>query len=149
MERNELTNIISKVLIPLGFKKKGNYWVINGSEITKMVNLQKSQFSNRFYINWGFIVSSIFLDGMMHICNRVTSINKSENLRIDELLDLEYDIPDEVRESELKNILRKNLVDKINQINTESDLKMYLESLSPVHSNLIPLVVKRHFNLPE
>ena len=68
MKKKELSDAIGEVLIPNGFKKKGDYWLINGEEITKMVNLQKSQFSNRFYLNYGYIIKSIPLNNlMMHI----------------------------------------------------------------------------------
>jgi len=75
MEKKELASILSEVLVPIGFKKKGNYLVINGDEITKMVNLQKSQFGTYFYINYGYILNSIPLDDMMHIYNGVTSLD--------------------------------------------------------------------------
>ena len=54
MRKKELTDILSELFIPIGFKRKGNFWVINGDVLTKMVNLQKSQFSNRFYINYHY-----------------------------------------------------------------------------------------------
>lgn len=147
MEKKQLASILSEVLVPIGFKKKGNYWVVNGAEITKMVNLQKSQFNNIFYINYGYILNAIPLDGMMHIYNRVASTDKVENLRIDELLNLVNNIPDEERASDLKNILLKILAHKISSVNTEADL---LEELKKQpHLNNIPLVVKRHLHLPE
>lgn len=40
MEKKELASILNEIFVPIGFKKKGDYWVINGDEITKMVNLQ-------------------------------------------------------------------------------------------------------------
>ena len=53
MKKKELASILSEILVAIGFKKKGNYWVVNGAEITKMINLQKSQFrqllQNRTY----------------------------------------------------------------------------------------------------
>ena len=76
MDRKELINILNEVLVPIGFKRKGNYWVMIGNEITKMVNLQKSNYGNFFYINYGYILQSIQLDNvMMHIYNRVTSLD--------------------------------------------------------------------------
>ena len=57
MEKKDLINILSEMLVPIGFKRKGNYWVVNGDEITKMVNLQKSQYGNSFYINYDYIVA--------------------------------------------------------------------------------------------
>lgn len=147
MEKKELASILNEVLVPIGFKKKGNYWVVNGTEITKMVNLQKSQFSNKFYVNYGYILKSIPLDDMMHIYNRVASFDNKENKRIDELLDLESNIPDEERESDLKKILLEKLAHKISSVNTEADI---LEELKKQpHLNTIPLIVKRHFHLPE
>lgn len=148
MEKKELASILSEVLVPIGFKKKGNYWVMNGTEITKMVNLQKSQFGNSFYINYGYILNAIPLGNlMMHIYYRVASTDKVENLRIDELLNLESNISKEDRASELKNVLLEKLAQKVSFINTEADI---LEELKKrPHLNNIPLVVKRHFHLPE
>lgn len=148
MEKKELANILSDVLVPIGFKKKGDYWVLNGAEITKMVNLQKSQFSNSFYINYGYILNAIPLGNlMMHIYNRVASTDKVENLRIDELLNFENNISDEERASDLKRILLEKLAHRISSVNTEADV---LEELKQQpHLNNIPLVVKRHLHLPE
>lgn len=148
MEKKELANILSEILVPIGFKKKGNYWVVNGAEITKMVNLQKSQFSNSFYINYGYILNAIPLNGLtMHIFGGLGSLDSNENTRIKELLNLENNISDEERASDLKKVLLEKLVHKINLVNTEADV---LEELKKQpHLNNVPLVVKRHFNLPE
>ncbi len=139
---------MSEILVPIGFKKKGNYWVVNGAEITKMVNLQKSQFSNSFYINYGYILNAIPLNGLtMHIFGGLGSLDSNENTRIKELLNLENNISDEERASDLKKVLLEKLVHKINLVNTEADV---LEELKKQpHLNNVPLVVKRHFNLPE
>jgi hypothetical protein len=147
MEKKELASILSEVLIPIGFKKKGNYWVVNGNEITKMVNLQKSQFGNFFYINYGYILNAISLDGVMHIYKRSASLDKNENLRIDELLDLDNNISNEDRARELKKMLFEMLIENINVVNTEADVLNELKKRP--HLNDISLVVKRHFNLPE
>lgn len=147
MEKKELASILSEILVPIGFKKKGNYWVMNGGEITKMVNLQKSQFSNRFYINYGYSLKTIPLEDMMHIYNRVASFDNNENKRIDEILDLESNIPNEERASELRKILLEKLVHKISSVNTEADVLEELKKRPQL--NDISLVVKRYFNLPE
>ncbi|MCW3162843.1 DUF4304 domain-containing protein [Chryseobacterium oryctis] len=146
MEKKELINIISNVLSPIGFKRKGNSWVFNDSSINKIVNLQKSQFGNYYYINYGYILNAIPLNDMMHIYNRVTSINIDEREEINLLLNLESNISDKEREDGLKKVLQKELVDKIQSINIEDDL---LEELrNRPHLNDIPLVVKQYFQLP-
>jgi len=148
MEKKELANIISEVLIPIGFKKKGNYWVINGDAITKMVNLQKSQFSNSFYINYGYILQSIPLDNeMMHIYNRVTSVDIEERNRLKELLNLDNNISNAERATELKQLIFDKLVTHIQSVNTEEDLLNELKKRPQL--NDVPLIVKKHFSLAE
>lgn len=147
MDKKELVNILSEIFVPFGFKKKGNYWVINNDAITKVVNLQKSQFGNYFYINYGYIIDSIPLDGMMHIYKRVDSSDKDENLRLNKLLDLESDIYKDDRANELKKVLLEKIVQEFNRVNTEADILGELKKQP--HLNNIPLAVKRHFNLSE
>lgn len=148
MEKKELASILNEILVTIGFKKKGNYWVINNNEITKMVNLQKSRFSNSYYINYGYILNSIPLNGLaMHVFSSFGSKENNENTKIKELLDLEHNISNEDRANELKIALLEKLASKISSVNTELDV---LEELKKQpHLNNIPLVVKRHFNLPK
>lgn len=148
MEKKELAGILSEVLVTIGFKKKGNYWVVNGDEITKMINLQKSQFSNSYYINYGYILNNLPLGKhTMHIFKGLGSLDSSENTKIKELLDLENNISNEDRANELKKVLFEKLVSKISIVNTEADV---LEELKKQPNlNNIPLVVKRHFSLQE
>jgi len=146
MEKKELASILNTVLSPIGFKKKGDYWTINGDEITKMVNLQKSKFTNSFYINYGYILKSIPLNNlMMHVFKGFGSIDKTEQQLITRLLDLENNIPEIERENELKKILLEILVSNIQEVNTEEDILRELKKRP--HLNDIPLVVKKHFNL--
>ena len=145
MNKKELIRILSQVFIPSGFRKKGNYWVMTGEEITKMINLQKSKYGNFYYINYGYNINSIPLDkGMMHIYNRVTSFNAEERDRITFLLNLDSSVSDEQREYELKQILER-LISNIQSVNSEDSLLNELKNRS--HLNDIPLVVKKHFNI--
>ena len=146
MEKKELADTLSELLTPMGFKKKGNFWVINGDILTKIINLQKSQFSNSFYINYGYIIKSIPLENvMMHVFSGFGSIDVNENTRIKELLNFENNIIDEDRKRELKKLIFDKLVSKIQTVNTEEDLLNELKSRP--HLNDIPLNVKKYFNL--
>jgi hypothetical protein len=148
MEKKELASILSEILVPIGFKKKSNYWVINGDVITKMINLQKSNYSNSFYINYGYILNSIPLGNLMvHVYNRVTSLDVEERNRITFLLDLESNISDEERTKALKEMLQSKLIAKVQTVNTEEDLLAELKKRP--HLNDITLAVKQHFNLAE
>jgi hypothetical protein len=149
MEKKDLVNLLNEILAPIGFKRKGNNWVINGEVMTKIVNLQKSQFGNLFYINYGYILKALPLDGFVtHVESRVGFYTKDENLRLHELLDLDSNISDEERMKILKGILQDKLVSKIKPINTEEDLSNELKK-HPEQQLSLTLAVKRHLNLPE
>jgi hypothetical protein len=146
MERKDLTKIFDKVFVPSGFKKKGNYWVNNKGEVTKIINLQKSNFSNLYYVNWGYILKSIPLENLlMHIFNRLTSVDAVERERINRLLDLENEIPDEERSEQVKVILTDKLLVDIQSVNSEADLLKELQSGRNPHT--IPGFVKSYFGL--
>jgi Domain of unknown function (DUF4304) len=146
MVKNDLINIINEILVPIGFKRKGNYWVFNGKQIAKIVNLQRSNFGDLFYVNYGFTLKSIPSDGgSMHIYNRLTSPDADERNKINLLLGGDDNIPYQERRTDLSQILHNNLLSKIQSVNSEQDI---LEELScRPHLNDIPVVVKRHFNL--
>ena len=146
MDRVGLANALSEILLPIGFKKKGNYWVINVEEIAKLVNLQKSQYGNHYYINFGYIIKSIPLNGlMMHIYQRLAFTDKNENLRIKELLDLENSIPDQNRKNELIQFIQHKMICDIQKTNTENDILNELKQRTQL--NDVPLIVKKHFGL--
>ncbi|XHR95955.1 DUF4304 domain-containing protein [Mucilaginibacter sp. UC70_90] len=146
MKKKELVNILNEMLNPLGFKKKGNYWLINNNVITKMINLQKSNYGDAFYINYGYIIHAIPLGSLtMHVYNRVTSVNEEERNRIAFLLNLETTISDEERTKALKEMLQNTLISKVQTVNSEEDLLVELKKRP--HLNDITLAVKQHFDL--
>ena len=143
MVRNELANALTEILAPIGFKRKGNYWVVNCSEINKLVNLQKSQYSNTYYLNYGFIIKSIPLDNLMtHTYNRISIYGNNEAMNI---LNLENDIEDNDRKLRLKEIILQQLMPKMQTINSEQDVLDYIKTLPTF--NTIPGVVKEYFKL--
>jgi hypothetical protein len=145
MEKDWLINILNELLLPLGFKKKGNFWVLNATEISKMINLQKSRFSNEYYLNYGYIITALSLNGeMMHVFNRLGSANLEENERIARLLDMDSKISVEERTSMLQKMLYDNLISKISKVNTEQDL---LADLKKGRGNNISLAVRKYLKL--
>lgn len=146
MERIGLLKIIDETLGPIGFMKKKNDWVLEVGDLIKLVNLQKSRHGNFFYINYGYTLNKVPLgDLTMHISNRVNSSDLKERNRIDELLDLDKEIPDEHRHKGLMQLLQDTLVRKLSSINSEQDLLAELKNQS--HFNNVPLGVKNYFGL--
>lgn len=147
MDKKNLIKLFNEIFIPLGFKRKGNNWVLNGDELSKLINLQKSNYSNAFYINYGFIIKGLELTTTTHVENRLASTNKEEQKRITDLLDFDTQIPIDQRLVELKKFITDKIIVQVQSVNTEADLLIDLKKRP--HLNNIPLVVKRHFNLPE
>jgi hypothetical protein len=145
MDKKGLLNIITEVLTPFGFKRKTNSWTVEANGIIKIVNLQKSAFSNSFYINYGFIVKAIPLTTRMHIHKGVGSIEKNIQQRINEILNLDSPLDDLDRAIDLKQIISDQLVSHLSSIQNEDDLLNYLKKRP--HLNDIPLIVKKHFNI--
>lgn len=147
MEKKDLIKLLDEIFIPLGFKRKGNNWTFNGDELSKIVNLQKSNYGNSFYINYGYIIKGLELTTTTHVGNRLASTEKKEQKRITDLLDLENSIYREDRLSELKRFVYDEIVSDFMNINTKEDLLNNLKKRP--HLNNIPLVVKKLFNLAE
>lgn len=146
MDKKSIVKLLDEIFIPLGFKRKANTWVFHGDVLTKQINLQKSNYGNLFYINYGFIIKGLTLITTTHVGNRLASTDKDEQKRITDLLDLETEIPADHRLTELRRLIDKKIVAKIQKINTEEDLLNELKKRP--HLNDIPLVVKKHFNIP-
>lgn len=145
MEKKELANILDEIFVPLGFKRKGNSWVLNGNELSKVINLQKSNYGNAFYINYGYVIRGLTLTTKTHVENRLASTDKEDQKKITDLLNLENDIAESHRVSMLKNIITDKIVKQMQSTNTQEDLLDQLKKRSHLHD--IPLSVKRHFNL--
>lgn len=145
MEKKDLIKLLDDIFIPLGFKRKGNNWVFNGDELSKVVNLQKSNYSNAFYVNYGFIIKGIELTTTTHVESRLGSTDKEEQKRITDLLNFEIEIPVGQRLIELKLIITEKIVLTMHSLNTENDLLNDIKKRPRL--NNIPLVVKKHFKL--
>lgn len=146
MDRKDLASILSDFLEPLGFKKKGNNWVSNGEEVNRIINLQKSQFGNSFYINYGYIVNSLPLnDWKTHVEMRLGSYDKVENERIMALLDLDNGISPQERLSKLKERVCEQIVAEMKSVTTENDVLRILENRPHLYG--VPPFVLDHFNL--
>lgn len=137
MESKELKEIFHQHLKPLNFRKKGNYWRLDSDEIEKIINLQASSYSRKYYVNYGFNLKNLDYDGLsMHIFNR---------LEDSDAFDLENQLSSDERISKLDEIIELSLLPKINQINTENDILRLLGTR--IHLNDIPLKVKAYLNL--
>ncbi len=140
MDKNDLVVLMNELFKPLGYKKKGNYWIATGDSLTKSVDLQKSNFSKQYYINYGFIINKLELTTRYHVHYRL-----SGSVTITQMLDLESNLNKEKEQTELKGIIIEKIVNKLQSINTEIELLEEVNKM-PFLSTL-PIVVKNYFNM--
>ncbi|MFZ1677679.1 MAG: DUF4304 domain-containing protein [Saprospiraceae bacterium] len=146
MDNKEFKLNFDKLLKGQGYKKKGNVWKKETSELLKMIELQKSNFRNLYYLNFGFNFNNLdYSEVRSHIVNRLGGRNPEENTFIDVTLDLENDMSDEKRKLSIQKLLNEILIPQIEQINSESDVLNELKSRS--HLNDIPIKVKAYLKL--
>ena len=147
MDKKELVNIIDKEFKPLGFKRKGNYWELIGTEIIKIIHLQKSSFSKQYYINYGFKFSKLDYDGTsMHIFKGLGSIDNIENELIKNILNFEYILDTQTRNTKLSEIIKNILKAELNKINSEKDVLNEIKE-KPSLLNTLPLKVKEYLKV--
>jgi hypothetical protein len=145
MGKEILVKILNDALLPFGFKRKGNTWVLNGPEINKIVNMQRSLYSNLYYINYGYVINSLPKDGFfMHVDKRLGSYDKQVDIEIRNLLDFENSSPENLRIEKLSNYVNSIIVEEMNGIKNELDLLHHILR-GPLYG--IPTVVLKHFNL--
>lgn len=146
MEKKELVKFMDGIFAPLNFKRKGNNWVSNGESVNRIINLQKSQYSNAFYINYGYILNNLPLDKWTyHVDNRLASREKEEQKLITDLLNLENDINTEERFFLLNKIINEKIVKEIQSVSCEDDVLKVLKGKEFLYT--IPPSVLKYFNL--
>jgi len=142
MDNEELIKIINNIFFPLGFKQKSNIWTLENDYLIKNIYLQKSDYSNLYYINYGYIIKKVPLNDLkQHISYRVNSI-----IEKGDLLDFENNIPLDLRGSELSQLIKDKIVKEFIMINNENDLLDQIKKLPSL--NIVPLIVKDYFGIP-
>jgi hypothetical protein len=140
-----LVELLSELLLPIGLKRRGNKWMHRGKELTKIVNLQKSNFSNSYYINYGYIINGLELTTTEHVSKRLGSSDKKEQTFIMNLLDMESDMADIDRANSLKILINRQIVGEMMVTNTKNDLLLGIKKLPLIST--IPLNVRQYFDL--
>lgn len=146
MEKRDIIIFLDEIFKPIGYKKRGSTWKHESIELEKIIKLQKSKYSDVYYLNYGFIIKGLEINKLeMHVYNRLASLNDIENERIIDLLDLDSNISDEQRKTGLKIFVEDKLLTELTNINTKKELATSL--MNRPHLNDIPLVVKQHLDL--
>lgn len=137
MTNNDFKNKFDELLRRIGFKKKGNHWRAETEEIEKVVYLQKSNFSNLYYVNYGFNLKGLNYDKVLtHIANR---------LHQSDAFDLENSIRLQDREKLIEQIINKDLIPTLQRVNKESDIRTFVKGRPT--TNDIAIKVKKYLDV--
>lgn len=112
----DLASAIHAELIPFGFKKKGVSWYLMNEEIISILNLQKSAYSDTYYLNLAFWIRSIEdvdypKENQCHVRGRAGSLWANTNPSIAKLL---YEVSDcldcENRLTAIRGFVRERVI---------------------------------------
>lgn len=133
MTNEELKLKFDQALKPLQYKKKGNKWFTSTEDLTKLIELQKSGYSNLYYVNYGVNFNKLDYEGVkFHIFNRHKNTLDLETASDDILLQLTEESIDQVTQT-------------LNRLSTIQDVLKYTETLPTL--NILPLKVKEFLKL--
>ena len=146
MTKENLISLLTNALSRAGFKRKGNNWVDNNGEVSKIVNLQKSEFSNSYYLNYGYVIKPLPLNGAkMHIYLRLSTKDGEVKDTVSELLNLSNDIPDCQRYRRLHDLIFEKLLFELGSINSEEEIRQKI--LDGTWRQVVPISVRRYFHI--
>jgi hypothetical protein len=146
MKRQDLERLIGGRLGRFGFKRKGSTWVSSTNEVTKLVKVEQSNFSNSYYVTFGFVLKSAPLKGLkMHLYFRMGSPIPSVQLEIEQFLNLDSGVSDKKREDGLKTFFDQLVIPKLQSINTERDIEAEIRQRPNL--NAVPGVIRDYFGM--
>jgi hypothetical protein len=122
MESEVFVKIINDTLKSFGFRKQGvRRWIRTGNDISLKVYLQKSQYGAFYYLRDYYVLNKM----QVHFSNDKEcpgDIVYSDEKILNMMCDLENDVPDSVRETSIKALL-KEAFENHQYIETEEELK--------------------------
>lgn len=128
----ELVEIINSVVSERGFRKKGQSWYLKVNDVLQIVNLQKSQYGNQFYINFGVFLGKAEIEDKVksnacHVQFRFNSVaSVSENEKASLALDLDSSMSFEDRLQIISVLIEKSLA-LFSEFNSKAGLREKLK----------------------
>lgn len=113
IEKAKFKKLFGEVFSDSGFAKKGQTWFLSGKDAVVVVNLQKSDFADKFYVNIGIWLKALGesefpKENHCQIQVRLGSLFSEHVSLIDKACSLEF--ADQSDVDELMAILRERLV---------------------------------------
>src|ERR1700694_5256160 len=104
MVKEKINLIINPLLLIKGYKRKGNNWYKKGNGITSMLYLQRSSYSNQYYVSLHALFDKLLEHEKFpyHVSIRFESILGKE---VTEIFNLDNNLSDEVRQEKIIKVI--------------------------------------------
>lgn len=147
--KNILTVTLDHALTASGFTKNGDTWYSEKSETILVVNLQKSQWGEQYYINlaaWFKELGESKFPPKEHLCHVRTRLTSLTNGSLEKALNLESkELDDSRREPIVGKAIKEVAIPFLDQCSTLKGLKRQYEgdrlAKVMVHKNLKHLMI--------
>jgi len=125
IDKKDIKKALGEVFQEVGFLHKGQSWFLTGSDSIVVINLQKSDFDKKYYINIGVWLKrfgdvSFPKENQCHIQTRLTSLFNEHASLIEDACSLEKGT--ETNMKELVDFLRAKAVPFFRTCSTEEGL---------------------------
>lgn len=125
---NVIRRIVTAAAKRAGFKGGPRTWRKGVPLGIAVLNLQKSQWGDQYYVNFGLYIRDLgpLTEPRAEQCHyfaRAESVARSEEQRWRGLLDLECAIPDDERQREIEMFLTEDVSPFLEQIGTDDGLR--------------------------
>jgi hypothetical protein len=147
MDKNTFKNIFNETAKKFGFEKGHSVWFKESGECIAILELQKSKYSNLYYLNVKLFVQGIF--GLSYVKNKNLPNSGQEAVitgppkAFNETFNLENEITNEERRLKLDDLFKNHIDPLINEALTKNGIiRLY-------HSNKLLLMpaVKKALNI--
>lgn len=109
----EIHDAIGEAAKPVGFAKKGASWYADRAESILVINPQKSQYSERYYLNLGIYFKELGTERApkevekFHLQARISDVTAEDEKIIDKIFDFEEPMTSSERTKEIITLLRE------------------------------------------
>ena len=154
MRKELLIQTVNEFLKPHGFRKRGSSWYYTGDGLISVFNLQKSIYSNLYYVNIGLFVDkdkiavSPLPENKGDVKFRLNTLADDElRSKIESTFDLESSIDDSLRRQQIDEILTQVVAPVFTNFLTLSDASRYLTDIRIDSIGVITLEGRRILQL--
>ncbi len=124
-----ISGALGQVLKAAGFKKKSDTWYRSSADVIAVLNLQKSNYGQQFYINvalWLRTLGDVNAppENQCHIRCRLSDVVEEDKKQIARLLDLEdVSTSDEDRSAQIRSLVERHVIPFFSRTATIDGLK--------------------------